>query len=47
MENLAVLHSFVGTGPINMPAVKWAWAVPPYVIGSLAIYWVIERIAAF
>lgn len=32
---------------ITMPTYKWAWALPPYAIGSLAIYWVIERIAAF
>ncbi len=25
----------------------WAWAVPPYAIGSLAVFWVIQRIAAF
>jgi hydrogenase/urease accessory protein HupE len=32
---------------INMPEYRWAWAGPPYAIGSLAIYWVIERVAAF
>ncbi|MCZ6831925.1 MAG: HupE/UreJ family protein [Gammaproteobacteria bacterium] len=32
---------------IKLPTVEWAWAVPPYAIGSLAIYWVIERMAAF
>jgi len=32
---------------INVPQAAWAWAVPPYVIGSLAAYWVIQRIAAF
>ena len=25
----------------------WAWRVPPYAIGSLAMFWVIQRIAAF
>ncbi len=32
---------------INVPQPAWAWAVPPYAIGSLAAYWVIQRIAAF
>lgn len=30
---------------VQQPA--WAWAVPPYAIGSLAIFWVIQRIATF
>ena len=25
----------------------WAWLVPPYAIGSIAMFWVIQRIAAF
>lgn len=25
----------------------WAWRVPPYAIGGLAMFWVIQRIAAF
>lgn len=25
----------------------WSWRIPPYVIGSLAMFWVIQRIAAF
>ncbi len=32
---------------INVPQPAWAWAVPPYAIGSLAAYWVMQRIAAF
>lgn len=32
----------VGVSP---PA--WAWHVPPYAIGSVAMFWVIQRIAAF
>lgn len=32
---------------IHVPQPAWARAVPPYVIGSLAAYWVIQRIAAF
>jgi hypothetical protein len=26
---------------------QWAWRVPVYVIGSLAAFWTIERIAGF
>lgn len=26
---------------------EWAEAIPPYAIGSLAMFWVIPRIAAF
>ena len=32
---------------VNVPRPKWAWAVLPYSIGSIAVVWVIERIAAF
>ena len=32
---------------ITVPRPTWAWAVPPYVIGSLAVFWVMQRIFAF
>ncbi len=32
---------------IDVPRPAWVWAVPPYAIGSLAVFWVIQRIAAF
>ena len=32
---------------IDVPRPKWAWAVPPYVIGGIASYWIIQRVAAF
>jgi hypothetical protein len=32
---------------VNLPRPAWAWAVPPYAIGSLAVFWVIQRTAAF
>jgi len=35
------------TRRINIPRPAWAWAVSPYAIGSLAVFWVIQRIAAF
>ncbi len=31
----------------NVPRPAWAWALPPYAIGSLAAFWVIQRIATF
>ncbi len=32
---------------VNLPRPAWAWAVPPYAIGSLAVFWVLQRIAVF
>jgi len=32
---------------INVLRPAWAWAVPPYAIGGVAAFWVIQRIAAF
>ncbi len=31
---------------IDVPRPTWAWAVPPYVIGGIASYWIIQRVAA-
>ena len=30
---------------VSQPA--WAWRIPPYAIGSVAAFWIIQRIAAF
>jgi len=35
------------TRRIDVQQPAWAWVVPPYAIGSVAAFWVIERIAAF
>ena len=32
---------------INVPRPEWAWAVPPYAIGSVAAFWVIQRVVTF
>ena len=32
---------------ITMPRPAWAWLLPPYLIGSLAAFWVIQRTAGF
>jgi hydrogenase/urease accessory protein HupE len=42
---MAVLRA--ATRRIALTPPSWAWAVPPYAIGSLAAFWVIERAAAF
>jgi hydrogenase/urease accessory protein HupE len=31
----------------EMPLPTWTWAVPPYVIGSVAMFWVIQRVVTF
>ncbi len=35
------------TRHVTVPQPTWAWAVPPYAIGSLAVFWALQRIAAF
>jgi hypothetical protein len=30
--------------PVALPA--WSWRVPPYAIGAVASFWLIERLAA-
>ena len=35
------------TARIALPQSAWAWALPPYAIGGLAAFWVIQRMAAF
>jgi hypothetical protein len=32
---------------LPMPLPGWLWRVPPYAIGGLASFWVLERVAAF
>lgn len=43
----AVLVVIAGVRRIHIPAPTWAPLVPPYAIGSVAMFWVIQRIAAF
>jgi len=35
------------TRRVALPQPVWAWRVVPYAIGSVAMFWVIQRIAAF
>jgi hydrogenase/urease accessory protein HupE len=35
------------TRRIGMSPPMWAWRIPPYAIGSVASFWIIQRIAAF
>lgn len=32
---------------VLVPELPWAWRVPPYAIGSVAAFWVIQRVTAF
>src|SRR5262249_28875402 len=32
---------------MEVPAPRWVYLLPPYAIGSTAMFWVIQRIAAF
>jgi hydrogenase/urease accessory protein HupE len=43
----AVLALVAGARRIPMAWPRWAGLVPPYAIGSLAMFWVIQRVAAF
>ncbi len=31
----------------SVPQLRWLWRIPPFAIGGIASYWVIERVAAF
>ncbi|MBK6511305.1 MAG: HupE/UreJ family protein [Haliea sp.] len=42
---IAMLRRFARGSALSPPL--WAWRVPPYAIGSLATFWLIQRIAAF
>ena len=37
----------VGLSRLRIRWPSWAEAIPPYAIGGLAMFWVIQRIAAF
>ena len=43
----AVLALVAGIRRTGMAWPRWAGLVPPYAIGSLAMVWVIQRVAAF
>ncbi|MGF9761727.1 HupE/UreJ family protein [Microvirga sp. 0TCS3.31] len=43
----AVLAVVAGARRIPMAWPRWAGLVPPYAIGSLAMFWVIQRVGAF
>jgi hydrogenase/urease accessory protein HupE len=43
----AVLAVVAGARRIHTPWPRWAEMVPPYAIGSVAMFWVIQRVAAF
>lgn len=43
----AVLALLASVRRLRIPFPRWAELVPPYAIGSVAMFWVIQRIAAF
>jgi HupE / UreJ protein len=43
----AVLAFIALVRRIRIPFPRWSELVPPYAIGGLAMFWVIQRIAAF
>jgi hydrogenase/urease accessory protein HupE len=45
---IAAVLSLIAVGRrVRLPTPRWAELVPPYAIGSVAMFWVIQRIAAF
>jgi len=42
---IALARRFARRTGTSQPA--WAWRVPPYAIGSMAAFWIIQRVAAF
>jgi hypothetical protein len=42
-----VLSLIALAGRVKFPEPRWARLVPAYAIGSVAMFWVIQRIAAF
>jgi hydrogenase/urease accessory protein HupE len=45
---IAAVTSLIAlTGRVRLPFPRWAAVVPPYAIGSVAMFWVIQRVAAY
>jgi hypothetical protein len=42
-----VLSAIALVRRVRIPRPRWAELVPPYAIGGVAMFWVIQRIAAF
>jgi len=42
---IAVGHRVLSSSRLGTP--RWLWRVPPYAIGGLASFWVVQRVAAF
>jgi hypothetical protein len=42
---IALARQLTRSSGVSQPA--WVWRIPPYAIGSIAMFWVIQRIAAF
>jgi hypothetical protein len=45
---VSVAHkAFIVRHPAIAARFRWAWRIPPYVIGSIAMFWVIQRVSVF
>jgi hydrogenase/urease accessory protein HupE len=42
---VAAGHSILRSSSLALP--RWAWRIPPYAIGALATFWVIDRTSRF
>ena len=43
----AVLAAIAFVRRMNIPLPNWVQLVPPYAVGGIAMFWVIQRVAAF
>ena len=43
----AMLGFIAAVRRVRFPVPGWATLVPPYAIGSVAMFWVVQRVAAF
>ncbi len=49
---IAIVLAIIAAGSCVMRRLKrvpwpWTWAIPPYAIGSLSVFWIIQRIESF
>ena len=42
-----VLAIYVGVRRIRVAPPEWVWRIPPYAIGGVAAFWMIERVVGF
>ena len=47
LRRLVALSMFALLPWTRMPVPRWTQLAPPYVIGTVAMFWLIQRVAAF